>query len=270
MYKLRIICMLLLLELFVSCEENGDLITDDNTIDSIIDSANYIWNGRNSEYRVKTNYDDNSGFAGVWYINTDFKENEIGKSYFTWPSVNYNLNDDFFVNDYLCNNYGKCNGNITENGDFLERIIDQEKSINGVANIENGYSNPYLGIGFYIGGINHKGYNIESINGFCIEYSSSSDFLIMVIPENEYEVTRYDNFQCKLSASENDTISYCAWYDFKRENWSNFNSEMSIKQVLNSAELVEFHFKKSVSNNQIIFKIKSIGTLNGCKAANKR
>ncbi len=199
--------------------------------------ANLLWNGANGDYRVDTGLDDGSDESGYWYSYDD--ENFGGSSAITWPVATGNAYDYF----------------------ALDPIIDKCGGLCGDVSLGAGYDYPFVGVGFNLTGPDLTGADITSWGGICVIYTATGIAPILELsPEDEANLTEYNNYIATLPLSLSATSVDLPWSRFKQE--SGWGNKVDQAEYLTKVAAINFKFsdKAGTSGHFNIIAIGKYGT----------
>ena len=216
---------------------------------SFASAAVFLWDGGDGVEQVATGFDDGTVGTdgnptnGYWYEFDDSGETPAGTSKFTWPP---DVETD-------------------ECGSFFGPMVTLHGGITGTANLTAGYTYPFLGVGFNIGGEDKsQGFDVSSWGGICVTYSSTSKFLVELGVANEGTVTKYNNYTVTLPASTSAKTVSNQWSDFKQE--AGWGTTVPVSTVTSSLNALKFKFSKAVSGASNSFFIGEVGSDGQCDA----
>lgn len=217
---------------------------------SVSFGASFFWDGSAGEYQVDTGFTDpddgDEPTNGYWYDYNDNKEtadNGPGTSSIAWPTAKGNAYSD----------------------EAFDPIIDECQGMCGSATLGGPYSYPFVGVGFNISGGAQKGNDISSWGGICITYKSTGIApKLEISPENEKEVTGYNNYTASLKIAATPTPIDLPWTSFKQDK--GWGTTVDQATVLASAAAVKFKLSGS-DGDATEFGIYQIGSLGACSGS---
>jgi hypothetical protein len=135
---------------------------------------------------------------------------------------------------------------------------------------------PLTGIKFDLR-TDRKATNIQSGNGYCLEYSSDSEIILELgWPQNLTDPDAYpygyNTYYYRLPATNGESrLANISWYDFENEDWyDNNKSQISRSVAYNEATQLSIVFKNGVYEHAnpaktVNFTLKQLGWYNACK-----
>ena len=199
------------------------------------DCGNAMFCGKQGDERVETGLATND-YYGWWYAYTD--SGEDGDSKITWPH------------------------GLDANGYFVPPSVLATAGIKGKVNFGSAYDYPYVGVGFNLVDDQGTGGNISSWDGLCVIYYALNPMYLEIQPENDKNVTAYNNPKAILPASVNgeNMIADVDWGYFVQED--GWGKEVSTATVLKKARAIAFKLmgEPGSSNTFIIYAIGKKGT----------
>lgn len=188
-----------------------------------------LWCGVKQEERVNTGFTNTHETAG-WWFGFDDAAYPGGKS-----KLEFAVGSDIYEN------------------------IEQAYAIEGSFNLKPGYEFPLAGIGFnVVDGESEIGADISGWNGVCLAYSSTEELNIELAPENEAQLTGFNNPLATLEKSETVTFVDIPWSDFKQgAGWGTKAELSTILQKVMS-------FKIKSAGKSADFKLVTLGRYGTC------
>ena len=176
--------------------------------------------------------------ANYWWFKTDNNEEEEGNSYFEWPVD--------IGNEY--------------SDEALDPVIKQTGALSGSISLGDAYEYPYAEFGFNMDDDTEDEYDITEWEGFCVVYTSSAPFKLVLVPGDEEEYTNYDNLKASIGKTNDIKTVNLQWSAFAQSGWGN---TVDKDEALTKVKAISFRFdgKAGESPN---FKIYSIGKLGTC------
>ncbi|MCF0220888.1 MAG: T9SS type A sorting domain-containing protein [Fibrobacter sp.] len=201
------------------------------------------WYGNESVYQINTELDVGTETAGYWFDYND--ANDGGASSVTWPVEKGNP-------------YAE---------DALDPIIDYCGGVCGTAVLGKGTLtyNPFVGIGFNIGGEDESGtpaaVDATGMGGICITYTTdAAPSIELGLGDAEDDAIGYDNPAASgPKAASNATTKEFAWSAFKQAGWG--KGKITGEEA--AAKLVSIKFKIQAAPGSYQFNIQSIGAYGG-------
>ncbi len=100
---------------------------------------------------------------------------------------------------------------------FWEELTETYGGIKASVVLSSDYEYPFAGIGFNVVDDKQTGGDITDWGGFCLVYSSTAQFKIELVPENEFKVTEYNNYSANLPKTGEAVVVDIPWAKFKQE-----------------------------------------------------
>ena len=202
----------------------------------ISSSCSDMWCGSTDRYGVVDTYMGISG-SGYWF---DFNDKEFGgNTIVSFPDVDEN-----------------------KYGNFFGPLIEKYEGIKGRVSFGDAYAYPYGGVAYNVARANtQEGQDMTNWFGFCMTYKSTSGFSIELVPQDEKNVTNYDNFRAQVPKASRDTTVNFEYAKFKQGKWG---TQTDLSSVLARIVAVRFRFEGS-SGTDIDFEIKKLGSVDGCR-----
>ena len=198
----------------------------------------FLWDGVN-EYRGKVETGSPDSTAGYWYEYND--KGYEGSSYFTWPA-------DVDTNAY---------------GDFFGPLTEAYNGIKGSVTLGDGYEYPYAGLAFNVWNADGKGVDITTWNGICLAYESTIRIGLEIVPENEKEVTAYNNYKATVGKAPVSTVQDFAWDKFEQGD-RGIAVDRDVVLKATAAIGLEFEGTAGTSGDFLVCQIGSLGQCTGC------
>lgn len=102
---------------------------------------------------------------------------------------------------------------------------------------------------------------LDSKDGICLVYSSQTDLLLRIAPENEAVLTRENNYEITLPAAKEVTIFNCEFAGFmQEEGWGN---KVTLEQNLAAVTEIRIQSQNVYENSFHIVKIGNYGECGG-------
>lgn len=188
------------------------------------------------EGRVQTGSEEES--AGYWYAFSDNNSLDKGNSKVLFPS-------DVEANEW---------------GNFFGPLAETYGSIKAKADIGDAYEKPYAGVGFDLYSEHREGVDISELKGLCLAYSSTEDFVVELVSENEKTVTGYNNYKAVISQKSGLTTVDIPWSKFVQE--SDLGVVVNLEEALKSISSIRIKFTSSAEFT--IFGIGEYGAYSPC------
>lgn len=173
--------------------------------------------------------------GGYWYDYND--EFDGGDSKFVWPS-------DVHENGY---------------GNFFGPMAEVYGGIKGTASVVTGTSVdfPYVGIGFDLVNSKQDPADITDWNGICLQYSSTTSFVVELGLQDEMFV-EYNDYKVNVAKATSKSVAELPWAKFKQDTgWGN---KVALSDVLSQVANIRLKFQTPGD-----FHIYSIGRYGTCK-----
>lgn len=162
------------------------------------------WKGYQGDYRINTGFDNGSETSGYWFSFSD--EVDGGKSTIIWPVAPGNEYDDVAMDPIIDACGGLC-GTVVLNQAYLDY-------------------NPYVGVGFNLGGLDEAGFGLPTpvdaykMGGIRIAYMSEVNMsLELSLGDKMDAALGYDNPSVALPKSSTTTIKEFPWGSFMQAGW---------------------------------------------------
>lgn len=215
-----------------------------------VDRCGDLWCGAiDTEGQVETG-SENVETAGYWYDCSDagkghegtwypFCKSEGGSSKFVFPSdVEPNVYDNFF--GPLTEAYGGVKGSVVLGDSFVY---------------------PYAYLAFNLEGESLEGMDISAWGGICLVYESTIGFYIELVPENEQDITEYNNYKAGVAKSSSVSSFDYPWNKFTQE--SGWGKSVDQATILSNVATIRLKFIGAAGVTGE-FNIRSIGRLGTC------
>lgn len=188
--------------------------------------------------RVETGSPDSK--SGWWFDYTDAADS--GNSTITFPS-------DIKPNAY---------------GNFYGPLIENYNGIQASVKMGDGYEFPYAGIGFNVWNEQKEGADISAWGGFCLEYQSTIGFSIELVPENEEDVTAFNNYKATVAKAASMNTTNFRWDKFRQE--TGWGKEANLDSVLAKTASVKLAFNEraGTEGDFLIYMVGSFGMCSCC------
>lgn len=188
--------------------------------------------------RVETGSPDST--SGWWFDYTDAADS--GNSTITFPS-------DIKPNAY---------------GNFYGPLIENYNGIQASVKMGDGYEFPYAGIGFNVWNEQKEGADISAWGGFCLEYQSTIGFSIELVPENEEDVTAFNNYKATVAKAASMNTTNFRWDKFRQE--TGWGKEANLDSVLAKTASVKLAFNEraGTEGDFLIYMVGSFGMCSCC------
>ena len=113
-------------------------------------------------------------------------------------------------------------------------------AIKATVKLGDGYNYPYAGLAFNIWNDQQEGADISAWGGFCLEYQSTIGFSIELVPENEEDVTAFNNYRATVAKAASMTTMNFRWDKFRQE--AGWGKEADKDSVLAKTAAVKLNF----------------------------
>ena len=226
-----------------------------NTSSSNTSSSSFViqcgdlWCGAtDDEGKVETGSTERT--AGYWYDCNDAGKDHNGLS-FSFCSPDGGSSVFEFPSEIEENTYGN----------FFGPLIEAYGGIKGKVILGEGYRYPYAYLAFNLVSEGLEGMDISNWDGICLVYESTYGFYIELVPENECDVTEYNNYKIRIpESSRTSTLDY-PWAKFKQE--ADWGKEADRDTVLSKVATIRIKFEGTAGTTGD-FYIRSIGRLGTC------
>ena len=128
-----------------------------------------------------------------------------------------------------------------ESPDFIGVMAEVYGAIKATVKLNDGYEYPYAGIGFNVWNEQKEGADISAWGGFCLGYQSTIGFRIELVPENEEDVTAFNNYKATVTKAASMTTIGLQWTKFKQEK--GWGKEANLDSVLAKTASVKLTFQ---------------------------
>ena len=211
-----------------------------------------LWCGtKDTEGRVETGSTD--GTAGYWYDCNDAGKNRYGDNCPKLYDPNHDRGSSVFEfpADVEVNAYNN----------FFGPLIEAYGGVKGKVILGEGYQYPYAYLAFNLVSERLEGMDISAWGGLSLVYESTIGFSIELVPENESDVTEYNNYKIVVpKSSRTSTLDY-PWAKFKQE--ANWGKEADRDTVLSKVATIRIKFEGTAGTTGD-FNIRSIGRYLSC------
>ena len=199
-------------------------------------SPTFLWYASTDTIgRVETGSPDST--SGWWY---EFNDNDDGGSSYIQFPADIELYQDGLEFGHMAEAYGYLNLKVK---------------------MGDGYEFPYAGIGFNVWNEQKEGADISAWGGFCLEYQSTIGFSIELVPENEEDVTAFNNYRATVAKVASMTTVNFRWDKFKQEK--GWGKEADLDSVLAKTASVKLAFNER-AGTEGDFQILWIGSYGMC------
>jgi hypothetical protein len=142
----------------------------------------------------------------------------------------------------------------------LDSVIRYAGGLAGGVTLGYGYAFPYAKLGFYLDDKTHAEKNIADWEGICLVYKSTLPLAVELVPENENDVTEYNNYKVSVVKSAGVKTINLRWDDFKQERgWGKIiDLETALKKV--SAIAISFRGPEGKKGGFTFYSIGKYGT----------
>jgi len=188
--------------------------------------------------RVETGSPDST--SGWWYFYDD--SDDGGKSNITVPA----------------------DIETRESPDFIGAMAKVYGVIKATVKLNDGYEYPYAGIGFNVWNEQKEGADISAWGGFCLEYQSTIGFSIELVPENEEDVTAFNNYKATVAKAASMNTTNFRWDKFRQE--TGWGKEANLDSVLAKTASVKLAFNEraGTEGDFLIYMVGSFGMCSCC------
>lgn len=206
---------------------------------SIVPPAEYVdpnkcgdlWCGPSGDYQVATSD------GGSWWELTDAEYD--GNSHLVWPVS-------------LGNIYSE---------KALDPVIDYAGGLAGGVMLGDGYEYPYVRLGFYLSDEKLADEDITSWDGICLVYKSNLKFAVELIPEDEEDLTEFNNFKAAMAKTTDIKTVDLSWSSFKQE--TGWGEKIDLETALKHVNAIAFRFS-GTPGTEGGFTFYSIGRYGTC------
>lgn len=201
------------------------------------------WYGNDSEFRVKTEYNQYSENAGGWFVYSDSSLG--GNSRIKWPVETGNEYDDKALDPVIEHCNGLC-------GEF---VLGDSLHFN-----DSSYQKPFIGVGFNVTDSDTVGGDITGWGGISIAYSGPAA-IIELVPENEKNYLESDNYFANIPRQGSINAIKISWNDFN--SWASLDSqtEVPLNEFLKKVVAIRIYTQLEPGSIES-FKIMAIGSYN--------
>lgn len=148
-----------------------------------------------------------------------------------------------------------------ESPDFIGAMAKAYGAIKATVKLNDGYEYPYAGIGFNVWNEQKEGADISAWGGICLEYQSTIGFSIELVPENEEDVTAFNNYDATVAKAATMTTMNFRWDKFRQE--TGWGKEANLDSVLAKTASIKLAFRNH-AGTEGDFLIGMIGSLDMC------
>lgn len=209
-----------------------------------------LWCGATDEVGKVETGSENEETAGYWYDCNDagkdhtgsslpFCESEKGSSVFEFPA------------DVEPNVYGYLFG----------PLIEAYGGVKGNVFLNDGFQYPYAYLAFNLVSEGLEGMDISNWDGICLVYESTIGFYIELVPENEQDITEYNNYKAGVAKSSSVSSFDYPWNKFTQE--SGWGKSVDQATILSNVATIRLKFTGTPGITGE-FNIRSIGRLGTC------
>lgn len=196
-----------------------------------------LWCGKtDKEGRVITGMGDET--SGWWYSYDDNESPMNGSSRIIFPMD---------VEENCCYN-------------FFALLADTFGGIKASVVVGNDYEYPYVGVGFNVVDEMLTGGDISDWDGLCLVYSSTNEFELELVPEDENSVTEYNNYYAKVPSASLAVTNF-PWSKFRQDVGRGL--KVPVESVLEKTAAVKLKFTSS--GDIFIYSIGRLGTCDGSR-----
>ena len=137
-------------------------------------------------------------------------------------------------------------------------------AIKATVKLNDGYEYPYAGLGFNVWNEQKEGADISAWGGFCLEYQSTIGFSIELVPENEEDVTAFNNYKATVAKAASMTTVNFRWDRFRQD--SGWGKEANLDSVLAKTASVKLAFRNraGTEGDFLIYMVGSYGMCSCC------
>lgn len=202
-------------------------------------ASSVFWTGHDDDnYRVKTGLNCENGESGKWLL---YSDNSLGgNSNIEWPTEPGNAFDDKALDPIIEECGGIC-GTFILGDNFPLNDGDTTYTVK-----------PFVGVQFSITNSDTVGGDITDWGGISISYKADASMFIELVPENEKEYLKSENYFVELPTANTYRIAYNPWSNFK--SWSSFNkieteNAISQKEFLKKVVAIRIYIEKEPGRN---------------------
>ena len=151
-----------------------------------------------------------------------------------------------------------------ESPDFIGAMAEVYGAIKATVKLNDGYKYPYAGIGFNVWNEQKEGADISAWGGFCLEYQSTIGFSIELVPENEEDVTAFNNYKATVAKAASMNTTNFRWDKFRQE--TGWGKEANLDSVLAKTASVKLAFRNraGTEGDFLIYMVGSFGMCSCC------
>jgi hypothetical protein len=151
-----------------------------------------------------------------------------------------------------------------ESPDFIGAMAEAYGAIKATVKLNDGYEYPYAGLGFNVWNEQKEGADISAWGGFCLEYQSTIGFSIELVPENEEDVTAFNNYKATVAKAASMTTVNFRWDRFRQD--SGWGKEANLDSVLAKTASVKLAFRNraGTEGDFLIYMVGSYGMCSCC------
>ncbi len=191
-----------------------------------------LWCGPSWDLQVAVPAD----VGGTWWVKTDAEYK--GNSQIIWPVD-------------LGNQYNEA---------ALDPVIEYAGGLAGGVVLGAGYEYPYTFLGFYLNDETQGDTSVASWGGICLVYKSNLSFAVELIPEDQENLTGYNNYQATVAKSADVKTVDLPWSRFKQQaGWGNkIDQEVALEKV--SAIAIKFSGTSGTEGGFTIYSVGKQGT----------
>ena len=197
-----------------------------------------LWCGTKGQRdRVMTGMGDET--SGYWYYFDDNEAPMNGSSRIIFPIE--------VENDTKFNFWGE----LTETYGGIKASVVLGKN----------YEYSFAGLGFNVVDEKLTGGDIADWEGFCLVYSSTAQFKLELVPEDEKDVTEYNNYSANLPKTSDAVIVDIPWAKFKQER--GWGQTVPLADIVAKTAAIKLIF--NFSGDVLIHSIGRYGTCDGSR-----
>lgn len=211
-----------------------------------------LWCGATDEEgKVETGSTD--GTAGYWYDCNDAGKNRYGDNCPKLYDPNHDRGSSVFEfpADVEVNAYNN----------FFGSLIEAYGGVKGNVFLNDGFQYPYAYLAFNLVSEGLEGMDISNWDGICLVYESTISFDIELVPENEQDITDYNNYKARVAKSSSVSSFDYPWNKFTQE--SGWGKSVDQATILSNVATIRFKFTGTAGTIGN-FNIRSIGRLGTC------
>lgn len=151
-----------------------------------------------------------------------------------------------------------------ESPDFIGAMAEAYGAIKATVKLNDGYEYPYAGIGFNVWNEQKEGADISAWGGICLKYQSTIGFSIELVPENEEDVTAFNNYKATVAKAATYNVINFPWDRFRQD--SGWGKEANLDSVLAKTASVKLAFRDraGTEGDFLIYMVGSSGMCSGC------